>query len=86
MSIQNLILGILRNSPQVLLRRLAGPALEIDGNRLDANIQIIANMAAAEAAKSGATPPATVQEWRAGADAFDPMGLPLRRGVLKHHD
>ena len=81
MSIQNLILGILRNSPQVLLRRLAGPALEIDGNRLDANIQIIANMAAAEAAKPDSKPPATVQEWRAGADAFDPMGLPLRRGV-----
>ena len=81
MSVQNMILGVLRNTPQILLRRMAGAALEIDGNRLDANLQIVANMAAAEAEKPGASPPATVAEWRERADGFDAMGLPLRRGV-----
>ena len=77
MSVQNMILGVLRNTPQFILRRLAGTPLEIDGNVLDANIQIVANMAAAEAGD----PPNTVAEWRAAAAAYDAMALPDRSGV-----
>ena len=77
MSVQNLILGVLRNMPQFILRHMAGPAVEIDGNRLDANIQIVANMAAAEAGD----PPETVEAWRESARGFDDMGLPHRAGV-----
>ena len=67
MSVQNMILGVLRNMPQFVLRRLAGAPLEIDGNVLDTNIQIVANMAAAEAGD----PPESVAEWRAAAAAYD---------------
>lgn len=77
MNVQNLILGVLRNMPQFVLRKMAGPRLEIDGNVLDANIQIVANMAEAQAGD----PPATVAEWRASAQAFDEMSLPRRAGV-----
>lgn len=77
MSIQNLILGVLRNMPKFVLRRIAGAPLEIDGNVLDVNIQIIAKMAAANAGD----PPATLTEWRAAAAGYDEMGLPDRAGV-----
>ncbi len=77
MSLQNLILGVLRSMPHFITRRIAGAPLEIDGNVLDANIQIVANMAAADAGD----PPETVAAWREGADAFDAMGLPRRAGV-----
>ena len=60
MNAQNMILGVLRNMPQFVLRRMAGAPLEIDGNVLDANIQIIANMAASQAGD----PPETVADWR----------------------
>mgnify|MGYP006433112535 FL=1 len=77
MSLQNLILGVLRNSPDFLKRRLAGEPVEIDGNVMDTNIQIVANMSAAEAGD----PPTTVDAWRAQANAFDAMSLPRRAGV-----
>ena len=77
MSAQNMILGMLRNMPQFILRRIAGAPLEIDGNVLDANIQIVANMAAAEAGD----PPETVAEWRQAAAAYDAMALPDRANV-----
>lgn len=77
MSVQNMILGVLRNAPHFIRRRMAGPPLEIDGNVLDANIQIVANMAAAEAGE----PPATAAEWRVAAAAYDAMALPDRPGV-----
>lgn len=77
MSVQNLILGVLRNSPQFIVRKLAGAPLEIDGNVMDANIQIVANMAAADAGD----PPASVAEWRETAKGFDALNLPHRAGV-----
>ncbi|MDG1690870.1 MAG: alpha/beta hydrolase [Alphaproteobacteria bacterium] len=77
MSVQNLILGVLRNSPNFVKRRFAGAPIEIDGNVMDANIQIMANMAAAEAGD----PPSTVEAWRASAEAFDALNLPRRSGV-----
>lgn len=77
MGLQNLVLGLLRNLPAGMKRRLAGAPLEIDGNVLDANLQIVANMAARQAGD----PPETVAAWREAADAFDPMGLPRRRGI-----
>jgi acetyl esterase len=77
MTVQNLILGVLRNSPSFLKRRLAGPPVEIDGNVMDANIQIMANMAAAE----GGDPPSSVETLRASANAFDALNLPRRSGV-----
>ncbi len=45
MSKDRVILGILKNLPNFIIQRLAGPAVEIDGNRLDANIQLLAKMA-----------------------------------------
>ena len=45
MSKDRVILGILKNLPNFIVQRLAGPAVEIDGNRLDANIQLLAKMA-----------------------------------------
>lgn len=81
MSLQNMILGVLRNMPQFVLRRMAGAPLEIDGHVLDANIQIVANMAAAE----GTAPPETVAQWREAARAYDAMALPDRAGVA-HED
>lgn len=77
MSVQNLILGVLRNMPQFVLRKMAGPKLEIDGRVMDANIQIIANMAASQAGD----PPETVDAWREAARAYDEMALPDRSGV-----
>ena len=77
MNIQNMILGVLRNMPQFVLRRIAGAPLEIDGNVLDVNIQIVANMAAANAGD----PPATLTEWRAAAAGYDALALPDRVGV-----
>ena len=67
------------------MRRLAGPPLEIDGHVLDANVQIVANMAAAEAAKNNTKPPETLEEWRARGDSFDALAMPHRRGV-SHED
>ena len=45
MSKDRVILGILKNLPNFIVQRLAGPAVEIDGNRLDANIQLLEKMA-----------------------------------------
>lgn len=45
MSKDRVILGILKNLPNFIVQRLAGPAVEIDGNRLDANIQLLAKIA-----------------------------------------
>jgi len=45
MNKDRVILGILKNLPNFIVQRLAGPAVEIDGNRLDANIQLLAKMA-----------------------------------------
>ena len=77
MSAQNIILAVLRNMPQFILRRMAGPALEIDGNVLDTNLQILANMAAANAGD----PPETVAAWRETANGFDALNLPRSAGV-----
>ena len=77
MGLQNMVLGLLRNLPAGMKRRLAGAPLEIDGHVLDANLQIMANMAA----KQAGDPPDTVEGFREAANAFDPMGLPRRRGV-----
>ena len=44
MSKDRVILGILKNLPNFIVQRLAGPAVEIDGNRLDANIQLLAKI------------------------------------------
>ena len=77
MNAQNMILGLLRNMPQFVLRRMAGAPLQIDGNVLDANIQIVASMAASQAGD----PPETIADWRTAAAAYDAMALPDRPGV-----
>lgn len=77
MTTQNMILGVLRNAPRFIVRRMAGTPIEIDGNVMDANIQIVANMAAAQ----NRPPPQSLQDWREHGRSFDPLALPLRAGV-----
>ena len=86
MGIQNLILGALRRAPHSLIAKMAGQPIEVDGHVMDANIQILANMAAKQAA-NGPPPPTDLSDkealsaFRDGANAFDPIALPRRRGV-----
>lgn len=73
MSLQNLLLNLLRHAPRSLLRKLAGPPLVIDGNELDVNVQIVANLAA----KNPGPKPTTLEEYRRMGQSFDPAALPL---------
>lgn len=52
MSRDRVILSVLKQLPKFVLRRIAGPALEIDGNTLDANIQILAKIAGSPKAEA----------------------------------
>ena len=63
MSKDRVILGILKNLPNFIVQRLAGPAVEIDGNRLDANIQLLAKMAGTPEAETD------INKMRAGIHA-----------------
>lgn len=86
MGIQNLILGALRRAPHSLIAKMAGPPMTVDGHVMDPNIQILANMAAKQAAKGPPPPtamdtPEALAAFRDGANAFDPIALPRRRGV-----
>ena len=60
MSVQNLILSALRGAPRRLVRNMAGPPIEVDGFAMDANIQILANLAA----KSAAAQDDATRAWR----------------------
>ena len=52
MSRDKVILSVLKQLPKFVLRRLAGPAVVIDGNTLGANIQILAKIAGPPKAES----------------------------------
>jgi len=77
MGLQNLILGALRRAPKAIVKKMAGAPISVDGHVMDANLQILANLAAKQAGE----PPASVAEMRATADGMKSMGLPRRRGI-----
>lgn len=78
MSLQNLILNVLRNTPKPILRKIAGPPLVIDGAELDVNVQILANLAARGEQVQRTTP----ADYRQMAKAFDLLALPGLPGVV----
>ncbi len=82
---QRLIMWVLKNTPNFILRLMAGKPLDIDGNRLDVNMQIVANLAARNALDPENPP--SLEEIRAGASAstLAPMDA-LRRVGVKSED
>ena len=78
MSLQNLILNVLRNTPKPILRKIAGPPFRINGAQLDVNVQILANLAA----KAGPVERTTPADYRQMASAFDALALPDLPGVV----
>ena len=84
MSVQNIILSALRRAPRRLVRHMAGPPIEVDGFAMDANIQILANLAAQRAAAQGDATPSLAQIREAG-NAFDAIA-PKRRRRVKIRD
>ena len=76
---QSYIIWIMKNLPNFILRLIAGKPLDIDGNRLDVNLQIVANMAARNAPESGEFPP--LDELRASMAELKPLDAPRRAGV-----
>lgn len=76
MNVQRLILGFLKNMPSPVARLMAGSPLSIDGNRLDANMQILSKMAA------GAPAPENIEDMRAGVRKMcAAVNGPRRAGV-----
>ncbi|MGI9439477.1 MAG: alpha/beta hydrolase [Parvibaculales bacterium] len=76
---QSFIIWIMKNMPNFILRLLAGKPLDIDGNRLDVNMQIVANMAARNAPEAGEFPP--LDELRASMAELKPLDASRRAGV-----
>jgi len=76
MTVQKFMLGVFKNLPPFIVRRMAGAPLEIDGNVLDANIQIVANQAA------NAERPTELAAMRAGIhESFKLLNGPRRKNV-----
>ena len=77
---QNFILGLLRRAPRGVVNKMAGPPISVDGYTMDANIQILANLAARRAQEK-TDPPQSLADIRAAGNGFDAIALPRRRGV-----
>ena len=80
MSVQNFILSALRRAPRGLVQKMAGPPIEVDGFAMDANIQILANLAAKRAAEQDDEAPSLAQIREAG-NGFDALAPRRRRNV-----
>ncbi len=81
MNMQRLILGVLKNLPSPLVQLMAGSPLAIDGHKLDANMQLLAKMAA------GAPAPEGLEEMRAGVrEMCLSVNAPRRAGVFSYDD
>lgn len=82
MNIQRLVLGTLKRVPHFILRRMAGPPLVIDGNVLDANIHLLANLSPTREEGDGPPTPvelrATIQENFSVFDAARAAGVSSR--------
>lgn len=75
MNIEQIILRVFKHLPSPVLRMMAGPPLEIDGNSLDANIQIVSKKAPINA-------PASLEALRETSRAsFKILNAPRRDGV-----
>jgi len=75
MSVQKIILSVLKSMPSPILRLMAGKPHEIDGFSLDPNIQILANMAPAPKEQS-------LDEMRVSVhDTFKVLNAPRRANV-----
>ena len=79
MNLQLLILDTLRSMPHWLLSLVAGRPLEIDGNRLDINMQVLAKLSARGSNASDGPP--SVDDIRRTAAEFGELNLPTVVGV-----
>lgn len=80
---QRAIIWLLKHMPTMLIRRLAGPALVIDGNQLDPHMQLIAKMAEKDRPPHDpAAPSPDVNEVRAQIAAMKVLDAPRRAGVM----
>ena len=77
MKLQNLLIDLFRILPKKVLRYLAGDPVQIDGNTLDVNIQLISNLSAKENRKKLVTP----DDYRHAAKSLDNLALPNISGV-----
>ena len=79
MNLQLLILDALRAMPHWLLTWIAGRPQEIDGNRLDMNMQLLAKLSARGSKASDKSP--GVDDLRRTAAEFNELNLPALAGV-----
>ena len=79
MNLQLLILDTLRFMPRWLLTWFAGRPLEIDGNGLDMNMQVLAKLSAARSNASNGPP--SVDHIRRIAAKFNKLNLPTVAGI-----
>ena len=77
MNLQLLILDTLRAMPHWLLTWVGGKPQEIDGNRLDMNMQVLAKLSARGSNASDAPP--SVDDIRRTAAEFNELNLPPKR-------
>ncbi len=76
MTVQKFMLGVFKHLPPFIVRRMAGAPFEIDGNVLDANIQLVANQAA------NAETPTELAAMRAGIhESFKVLNGARRKNV-----
>ena len=79
MNLQLLIIDTLRTLPHWLLKLFAGKPSEIDGNRLDMNMQVLAKLSARTSTESEAPP--RVDDIRRKAAEFNELNLPTVAGI-----
>ncbi len=78
MNSERIVLSLLKRLPDFIIRRMAGAPLEIDGNRLNANIQLLAKMAGTPEGDTD------IEQMRANVrKSFLSLDGSLRRGVKK---
>ena len=78
MNSERMVMSLLKNLPGFIVRRMAGPPVVIDGNVMDANMQLLAKMAGSP------EPEADIVAMRAGIRTnFQSLDGPHRRGVSK---
>ena len=79
MNLQLLILDTLRVMPHWLLTGVGGKPQEIDGNRLDMNMQVLAKLS--ERGSKASDDPPSVDDIRRTAAEFNELNLPPVAGV-----
>ena len=79
MNLQLLIIDTLRTLPHWLLKLFVGRPLEIDGNRLDMNMQVLAKLSARGSNASDGAP--SLDDIRRRAAEFNELNLPAVAGV-----